>query len=241
MARKALATRIPVYRFYNSSTGAHFFTTSTTERDSIVATLSPPFSLEGAAFSVASAFSPGLSPVHRFFNTQTGVHFYTISESERASVAATLPQFIYEGIAYHASQVNGQGLTPIYRFYVPSKGFHFYTASSTERDNIIATLSSVYSYEGPAYYVPSSSWNADTMACGRPSRVGGRLWTPADRALGMLWRAPRLSGMPTARHPTPLAHPRHHHDSAACPPRDMTRPWHATAHAATHRHAHRAT
>lgn len=66
VARKAAAVRIPVYRFYNGSTGAHFFTTSTTERDNVVTTLSPPFSLEGEACSVASDFSPGLSPIHRF-------------------------------------------------------------------------------------------------------------------------------------------------------------------------------
>ena len=160
VARKAVAVRIPVYRFFNSSTGAHFFTTSTTERDNVVNTLSPPFSLEGEAFSVASAFSPGLSPVHRFYNTQTGVHFYTISETERANVVANLPQFSYEGVAYHASQVAGAGLTPFYRFYVPSKGFHFYTANEAEKDSIIANLAATYSYEGIGYYVLDSDWRA---------------------------------------------------------------------------------
>ncbi|MFP8781072.1 DUF1566 domain-containing protein [Hydrogenophaga sp. RWCD_12] len=163
VARKALAVRIPVYRFYNGRTGAHFFTTNTTERDTVVATLSPPFSLEGAAFSVASAYSPGLSPVHRFFNTQTGVHFYTISEAERANVVATLPHFQYEGVAYYASQVAGQGLIPFYRFYVPSKGFHFYTASETEKNSIIANLAATYSFEGIGYYVLDSNWIAEKL------------------------------------------------------------------------------
>ena len=163
VARKALATRIPVYRFYNNSTGAHFFTTNTTERDNIVATLSPPFSLEGSAFSVASAFSPGLSPVHRFYNTQTGVHFYTISESERANVVATLPHFTYEGVAYHASQVAGQGLIPFYRFFVPSKGFHFYTANEAEKNSIVANLSAVYHFEGVGYYVLDTDWRAEKL------------------------------------------------------------------------------
>ena len=160
VARKATAVRIPVYRFYNGRTGAHFFTTSTTERDNVVATLSPPFSLEGEAFSVASAFSPGLSPVHRFYNTQTGVHFYTISEAERANVVATLPQFNYEGVAYHASQVAGAGFIPFYRFFVPSQGFHFYTANESEKDNIIANLAATYSFEGVGYYVLDTDWKA---------------------------------------------------------------------------------
>lgn len=163
VARKALAVRIPAYRFFNSSTGAHFFTTNATERDSVVANLSPPFNLDGEAFSVASAFSPGLSPVHRFYNTQTGVHFYTISEAERANVIANLPQFNEEGVAYHASQVAGAGLIPFYRFFVPSKGFHFYTASESEKDDIVATLSALYTLEGIGYYVLASDWRAEKL------------------------------------------------------------------------------
>ncbi len=163
VARKAAAVRIPVYRFYNGSTGAHFFTTSTTERDNVVNTLSPPFNLEGEAFSVASDFSPGLSPVHRFYNTQSGVHFYTISETERANVVANFPQFQHEGVAYHASQVAGAGLLPFYRFYVPGKGFHFYTANEAEKDSIIANLAATYTYEGIGYYVLDSDWRGKKL------------------------------------------------------------------------------
>lgn len=160
VARKASAVRIPVYRFYNSSTGAHFFTTSATERDRIVSTLSPPFSLEGPAFSVASAFAPGLSAVHRFYNTRTGVHFYTISEAERSNVASYLPDYRYEGVAYYASQVAGTGFIPFYRFLIPAKGMHFYTANEAERNNIIANLGATYRYEGIGYYVLNSAWSA---------------------------------------------------------------------------------
>ena len=162
VVRKAAALRIPVYRFYNTQTTAHFYTTSETEKANILATL-PQFQLDGTAFYGANAFSPGLSPVYRFYNSQSGVHFYTISETEKANILATLPHLVLEGPAYYASQVSGQGLTALYRFYVPSKGFHFYTASSAERDNIIATLGTLYSYEGTAYYVPTSTWNADKL------------------------------------------------------------------------------
>ena len=163
VARKAAAVRIPAYRFYNTRTTAHFYTTSESERAHVEGTLSPPFSFDGPAFSVASAASPGLSPVHRFYNTQTGVHFYTISEAERANVAASLPQFSYEGVAYYASEVSGAGLVPLYRFYVPGKGFHFYTASQSERDSIIDNLSSTYQYEGVGYQVLASDWRAEKL------------------------------------------------------------------------------
>jgi hypothetical protein len=154
--RKSTATRTPVYRFFNRRTSAHFFTTSTTERDNVIATL-PFMSYEGPAFYASASAVPGLSPVHRFYNIQTGVHFYTISESERAYVEANLPQFHYEGIAYFASTLEGAGYTPLYRFFYSAKGFHFYTNSLSERDNIIATLPQ-YHYEGVGYYVLGSDW-----------------------------------------------------------------------------------
>ncbi|MFP8780359.1 DUF1566 domain-containing protein [Hydrogenophaga sp. RWCD_12] len=162
VARKSAAVRIPVYRFYNRTTGAHFYTTNETEKANILATM-PNFNYDGPAYEAASETAPGLSPVYRFYNTQNGVHFYTISEAEKTTILASYPQFVLEGPAYYASQVSGQGLTPLYRFYVPSKGYHFYTASSAERDTIQSTLSGTYSYEGIGYYVPSSSWNADKL------------------------------------------------------------------------------
>jgi len=158
---KSAASRVPVYRFFNNRTTAHFFTTSTTERDNVQATLAY-MSYEGPAFYSSATTIPGLSPVHRFYNTQTGVHFYTISEAERANVVANLPQFNYEGIAYHASTLAGTGYTPLYRFFYASKGFHFYTNSLGERDNIIATLPQ-YSYEGVGYYVLGSDWQTPAV------------------------------------------------------------------------------
>jgi len=158
---KSAASRTAVYRFYNSQTSAHFFTTSVTERDNVRATL-PHMAYEGPAFYASGTTVPGLSPVHRFNNNQTGVHFYTISETERAHIAATMPQFVYEGIAYYASPLGGTGYTPLYRFFVSARGFHFYTSSQSERDNIIATLPQ-YSYEGVGYYVLGSDWQTPAV------------------------------------------------------------------------------
>ncbi|MGS5085723.1 hypothetical protein ACVC7V_04340 [Hydrogenophaga sp. A37] len=166
------ATHTVAYRFYNTRTGAHFFTTSVAERDNVINTLSSIMNYEGPAFYASSTSGAGLSPVHRFYNTQTGVHFYTISETERAHVTATLPQFTYEGIAYYASTQAGVGFTPLYRFFLPSKGFHFYSNSLTERDNVIANLPQ-YSYEGIGYYVLQAP--SITTALGMPSRLLGGL------------------------------------------------------------------
>jgi hypothetical protein len=41
-------------------------------------------------------------PVYRFYNTATGTHFYTISESEKTSVIQHMPSFVYEGPKFYA-------------------------------------------------------------------------------------------------------------------------------------------
>lgn len=158
---KSQAVRAPVFRFFNSRTNAHFFTTSPSERDTVRSTL-PFMSFEGIAFQASGASVPGLSQVHRFYNTQTGVHFYTISEAERAHVTANLPQFTYEGVAYHASTLEGTGYVPLYRFFYASKGFHFYTNSLAERDQIVATLPQ-YQFEGIGYYVLGDDWRTPAI------------------------------------------------------------------------------
>lgn len=151
---KAATNRLAVYRFFNSQTSAHFYTSSATERDSVIASL-PQFRYEGLAFWAAASASGGMSPVYRFFNSQTGVHFYTISEQERDHIQANLPQLRYEGVAYYASKTAGADLFPLYRFYLAGKGFHFYTRSASEAAGVRATLPQ-YLDEGVSYYLPAA-------------------------------------------------------------------------------------
>ncbi len=144
----------PVYRFYNTQLGSHFFTINGTERNSVIGSL-PQFAYEGVSFfSYPSTVGPaGLSPVHRFYNTKTGTHFLTISAAEQQYVANTFPQFKYEGISWYAQANAGNGTMPLYRFYRTDNQTHFYTVSLAERDYVINSLGAYYNYEGVAYYV----------------------------------------------------------------------------------------
>ena len=96
----------PVYRFYNRVSGTHFYTISASERDEVVARFPDIFQLEGVAWHASTSGGEGWVPIHRFFNTRTGTHFYTASDEERASVVANLRQFTYEGIGYY---IRGSG------------------------------------------------------------------------------------------------------------------------------------
>ncbi len=46
--------------------------------------------------------APSVNPVFRFYNQETGTHFYTIVATERDRVIGSYPQFIYEGPAFAA-------------------------------------------------------------------------------------------------------------------------------------------
>lgn len=162
LAHKAFTGLVPVYRFLNRQTGAHFYTIDAAERDLVIATM-PQFNYEGEAFLVSPTAQNGLLPVHRFYNTVNGVHLYTISEDEKNYIQANLPRYVYEGVAYHASPVGGAGLKPLFRFYRSDRGLHFYTADHTERDGVIASLCA-YRYEGSAYYVMDPSAVSDPPA-----------------------------------------------------------------------------
>ena len=102
-----------VFRFFNTTTGVHFYTGSTAERDSVIANL-PQFNFEGAAFSVSSEGAT-ITSVHRFVKND-GTHFYTVSDVERDTIQNSNPAYTYEGVAYNAARGQTEANnTPLYR------------------------------------------------------------------------------------------------------------------------------
>ncbi|MHC3435330.1 trypsin-like peptidase domain-containing protein [Delftia lacustris] len=96
--------------------------------------------------------------IYRFFNRQTGAHFYTASASERDYVVATYPAFQYENVAFYASTQPQQGLDPVFRFFNTASGAHFFTISQPERDYVLATYPSFKS-EGTSWYAQTAAGN----------------------------------------------------------------------------------
>ncbi len=89
-------------------------------------------------------------PVFRFFNEQTGVHFFTTSIDERNSIIVNLPQFRDEGAAFTTSAEAVDGVA-IFRFFNGETGAHFYTSSEIEKGQVLETLPS-FNYEGVAFH-----------------------------------------------------------------------------------------
>lgn len=147
-----LANLEPVYRFYNAGAGTHFFTNTAGERDMVIATWPAIFNYEGSAYCTNPLNNT--QPLFRFYKPSSSSHFYTADESERDSVIAALSHvYTYDGPTYSVTRYPDGGGLPVYRFYNVRNGSHFYTADAAERDHVAATLTSVYRYEGPAFWL----------------------------------------------------------------------------------------
>ena len=91
----------PVYRFFDTHDGGHFFTTSTAERDQVQITRAD-MKFEGIGYSEHTTQQVGDGAVYRFFETTSGGHFFTASATERDAVQATRSDMRFEGIAFFA-------------------------------------------------------------------------------------------------------------------------------------------
>jgi len=140
----------PVYRFFNMKPGTHFYSASDGEFINVYENMAGVFKYDGIAYIAPVGTPEGFTPLYRFFNKKSGVHFYTMDEAEKARVMAMTKLYTYEGIAYNVTS-DPTGL-PIYRFYVPARNAHFYTADQSEIMNN-SKLSNYYQFEGVAYYV----------------------------------------------------------------------------------------
>ncbi len=99
----AKAGLTPLYRFYNSTNGGHFYTANAAEKAMVEKNYGGAFIYEGISFYVSPVDNGPQEEVYRFYNTTTNGHFYTASEAERDYVMNNYNgAFLYEGIAYFA-------------------------------------------------------------------------------------------------------------------------------------------
>ena len=91
----------PVFRFFSTSNGTHFFTTNVDERNTILATR-PDLVQEQANFAEHLTPQAGDAAIYRFFDSRSGDHFFTQSAAEHASIISSRPDMIDEGIAFYA-------------------------------------------------------------------------------------------------------------------------------------------
>lgn len=91
----------PVFRFFDTRNGTHFFTIDRGEAATVLATR-PDLVAEQSSFSEHGTAQAGDVAVYRFFDTGAGTHFFTASDTERASLVSTRADLTYEGVAFYA-------------------------------------------------------------------------------------------------------------------------------------------
>ena len=144
-------TPLPVYRFYNTSAGGHFFTMNEEEKNTVINNYKW-FRYEGVGFKAYSFQVVGdILPVYRFYNTTAGGHFFTLNEEEKNTVINNYKWFRYEGVGFYAFPFQAVGTLPVYRFYNTSAGGHFFTMNEAERDTVINHYK-WFRYEGIGFY-----------------------------------------------------------------------------------------
>lgn len=126
-----------MFRLYNPNSGEHFYTSSTVERDSIIAV---GWQDEGTGWIAPS----GGDPVYRLYNQYAGEHHYTTSVVERDMLVSV--GWNDEGVGWYAG-----GERPLYRLYNPNAyaNNHHYSTDVGERDILISIG---WQDEGIAWY-----------------------------------------------------------------------------------------
>ena len=94
-----------VFRFYDKTTGDHFFTADAAEAAHIEATL-PSLVVEGSPWAKPDK-GADTADVFRFLDTSTGEPFFTTSTGERDSMLSGLPSYQYEGVGFQAYAAEG--------------------------------------------------------------------------------------------------------------------------------------
>ena len=170
---------IELYRLYNPYTGEHLFSTSASERDSLVPL---GWKYEGVAW-----VSPKTSDkaVYRLFNPYApgGDHHYTTNKEEYDALCAL--GWRGEELAWYSADDDGAQL---FRFFNPyaSSSTHHYTSDAAER---LSLVSLGWLYEGVAWFgVDTGPVAPSTSETGWVESEGARFYGNGDGTYVTGWK-----------------------------------------------------
>jgi C1A family cysteine protease len=138
--------RIPLYRYWNSGIGDHFYTTNWAELGSG----RYGYGYERIQCYVANQQQTGTVPLYRYWNSGAGDHFYTTNWAELGSGRYG---WGYEGIQCYVANQQQAGTVPLYRYWNPRASDHFYTTNWAE----LGPGRYGWGYEGIQCYVYSQA------------------------------------------------------------------------------------
>ncbi len=140
----------PMYRFYNKTTGAYFFTMSEGERFRVIARKQTYIKYQGVVFNIDTSSTANVVPLYRLYNKPGQRYFYTASPTEMAAAlrlrSGGRPTYRVDCLAGYVSMTTGK---PVYRLYCRSANSYIWTTSETEKAALIR--SGKWKYNGVGY------------------------------------------------------------------------------------------
>jgi hypothetical protein len=140
----------PMYRFYNKTTGAYFFTTSEAERWRVIARKQAYIKFQGSVFTIDTSSTANVVPLYRLYNKIGQRYFYTASANEMAAALrlkrGRTPVYRVDAVAGNVSLSTG---TPVYRLYCRKTNTYIWTTSANEKAALIR--SKQWKYNGVAF------------------------------------------------------------------------------------------
>ncbi len=148
--RPQAVTVVPLHRMYNASTGEHFYTASSDEKNNLE---SIGWFYEGVGWRAPVTSE---TPVLRLYNPVAGDHHYTTSADERDELVAN--GWNYEGIGWYSD--DAQAL-PVLRQYNPGawSGAHNFSCDAAEGASLVNVG---WRDEGTAWYACDHGWKGRT-------------------------------------------------------------------------------
>jgi len=147
----------PVYRFWASEKGRHFYTIDQQEMTKLVNRHWQTWTPEHAVFYAypEGGRPPETCPVYRFYAPGLDAHFFTMSQQEKEQlVRSNAETWTYEGVAFYAYSPDRHppNAVPVHRLWSEAENVHFYTASQSERVRLTQGVARPWVYEGVAWY-----------------------------------------------------------------------------------------
>ncbi len=98
----------PIFRLYNTRTGAQLYTRGVADKDKILAKYKDFVFTDGAPAFYASLTDDGTTAIYRLYNTRTGMQLYTRGVADKDKILAKYKDFVFtDGApAFYASLTN---------------------------------------------------------------------------------------------------------------------------------------
>ncbi len=154
------ATPTPIYRLYNTKTGAQLYTRGEEDKNKILSKYKDFEFTDGAPAFWASTTDNGTTPIFRLYNKKNGAQLYTRGESDKNKILSKYKDFEFtDGApAFYASLTPQLGLTPIFRLYNTRTGMQLYTRGQADKDKILSKYSDYEFTDGvPAFYANTTN------------------------------------------------------------------------------------